>query len=170
MNLINKKIKAFTLLELIVVLILSGVVTLMAYYMLNVTRSYYHKFNEKEQSISTLSKLAMIIDQDFHKANTITGGGSIVSCNFETHEVTYQFLSAYAVRSQSIVQDTFYLTINDMILKRIDERHTTINGMSENDLVQELQLIVGLEDSVFLHFKKVYSASTLFQTQLEKNN
>ena len=162
MNLIDKKLQAFTLLELIAVLILSGIITLMAYYVLDITRSYYHKFQQKENSTSALSRLAMIIDQDFQKAKVITGDNSKVIFYFQTHQITYQFMSSYIVRSQSNVQDTFHLIIHDIALK-------TVSGKNNNkdNPVHELQLVAGSRDSVFFHFNKNYSAETLFGLQLE---
>ena len=162
MSLGDKKLQAFTLLELITVLILSGIVTLMAYSALNIIRSYYHNFREKELSKAEISKLAMIIDQDFQKAKGIVGDESKIILNFQTHEVTYQFMSDYILRVQFNAQDTFHLTTHDLTLKR------TGGKKDKNDnLINELQLVAGNQDSIFFHFNKNYDAATLFRIQLE---
>ena len=161
MSLIGKKLPAFTLLELIAVLILSGIITLMAYHVLGITRSYYHKFQQKEKAISTISQLAMIIDRDFRKAKAIAGDESNIIFDFQTHQVAYRFMSSYIVRNQSNVRDTFHLAVHDIALKRIDREN------NKNNPIGELQLVVGGRDSVFFHFNKNYDAAALFRLQLK---
>ena len=138
-----KKIHAFTLGEMIIVLILSSIVVGLAFSVLSLVQSHMLSIQENYQKNTELSKLEALLYLDFNRYTTITYNPLEQQLNFETplDTVHYQFSEQYISRKK----DTFHIPIA--------RKQFYFNGAFCND---------GPIDAIQLFPKKPFQAQQLF--------
>jgi prepilin-type N-terminal cleavage/methylation domain-containing protein len=161
--LLKYKTRAYTLLELAVVMVLSGILFAMTYQALHFIRSSYSRFSERNSEVVKNKGLFHWLSRDSQKADAMYVSDGEIICDHNSGTVVYKTGVNYLVRHQAGRQDTFKL--NKIVLtcyfqnKLIDTKaptlsdHIEIEGQLEN------------ENIVFGIFKP-YAADELFRLKL----
>ncbi len=105
----NTKIKAFTLSELIVVLILSSIIVGLAFSVLTLVQRHMHGIQENLSTNTTLKKLEQSLWIDFNRFSKISYSNTnneLVLAS-EIDSTSYKFLTQYVVKET----DTFKVAI-----------------------------------------------------------
>ncbi len=157
----NKKIKAFTLIELIVVLLLTSLVITITFYTFQVAKNYYLHFDKKENQVTALIRFNAVLQSDFTKSQYAEGNSKVVTCYFEKKQISYRFMNEYIIREQVGVRDTFYCQASH--LKYFFENAIL---MSDQRVIDEFQFFDD-QAQINYHFKKVYATADLMLNDLK---
>ncbi len=106
-----KKIPAFTLSEMIIVLILSSIVVGLAFSVLNLVQTHMLSIQKNYQKNTSLTNLETILCLDFNQHTNITFNSLEHQLTFISplDTIRYQFSEQYISREK----DTFYIPIAD---------------------------------------------------------
>ncbi len=101
------RVKAFSLVEMLVVLVLSSIVVAIIYVSYSRVQSFYRSVSKKYQTSEDFGALIYTIRKDINASDAVLKTEEGVSCVFREREVSYAFTPSYVVRRQSEVVDTF---------------------------------------------------------------
>ena len=104
----TKRFQAFTLHEMMIVMILSGILLGITYYSLEVMQSYYFLYNKEHSTLNDARTLQSLLQQDFDKSSSIVADDHLILCVGQFVQITYEFKQDYVLRLQLQVIDTFY--------------------------------------------------------------
>ncbi len=105
-NLSKKKLIAFTIQELIIVMVISSVLMSMAYFSYMTIHQYYRIYDHQSKEILELYRLINTLENDLLQSDSINLENNQLSTIGGKLNITYCFESNYAVR-KGIVADTF---------------------------------------------------------------
>ncbi len=105
----NTKIEAFTLSELIVVLILSSIIVGLAFSVLTLVQRHMFSIQENLSNNTTLNKLEQSLWIDFNRYSKITysNNDEILTLSSEIDSISYKFSTNYVLKDK----DTFKIPI-----------------------------------------------------------
>jgi hypothetical protein len=155
------KIKAYTILELIVVMIISTLVIAITYKAYDVVLWQYMQFKNNSDKISKLIILDVLLTRDFSESDyVILREERGIDCVYQEKQIGYYFLQEKIIREDQSSVDTFFIKIENIQYKQ--------NGISTsklNMLVDEIRF-ENLDETVH-HFiyKKVYGADFLMRQE-----
>lgn len=153
------KLKAFTISELVVSMILTGIVISIAVTLLFMVKSQFVTFQEKNKTLYELNLFKTLLNKDFEKAEGIIWDETELSFKGSSTKLTYIFDEEYIVRNQSQLIDTFLLRISDVNTLLLD-----------NNLVVDFSFDIESHNKVYsVHFRKQYAPSTIMN-HLSNNN
>jgi len=135
-SLFNKKIKAFTLAEIIVALVLTVLVCSAAYY----AYSYLWRYTtiRKTTELTEYTRFENIFSADIKRAESVISKSSetIITQNYNLSEVEYKIDLHYLIRKTEVRSDTFFFRTESFFFetfyKHPDLIHT-INMRACND-------------------------------------
>lgn len=150
-----RKLKAFTLLELLVAMAITGLVVSIAGISYNILGKQYYIFKENNTIIAAAFSLNNKLAGDFIEAVSITRqGNELVVKKDGRPEVKYLVNSDRIIRTEA-VSDTFFISARNI-------KSGFINEEKVNGLVDELYFEAKvLGENECFHFKKAYSADAL---------
>lgn len=156
---LNRKVPAFTLMEVTISMLVAAVAIAIAFTAFRIVSGSYSGFTKKQDRVATLTSFDKVLKQDFLKANRILKSEDGLALTLEGGLIKYHFSQAYLVRDQfSLRTDTFKLAVND------------IGFLFENGPVEEGSYVDFLNfkavvdgDVVPLQYHKIYSAQDLFK-------
>jgi prepilin-type N-terminal cleavage/methylation domain-containing protein len=153
--------KAFTLLEVLVVMILSGILLSLTLLALRIIWSQYIKASRHTEETAALNRLTHRMERDFEQADRITRQPSGLSFHRQNQQVLYEPAEDYWLRIQDEVTDTFYLPPRQLqcfyLKKQLLPAQTLLD-----ELIFETEF---REEKLIFHFIKHYDAQTLMQTE-----
>ena len=153
------KLKAFTLLELLVAMAITGIVVSIAGLVFNVMGKQFNSYKETSEDIASAYLLNNLLQSDFFNAATIyRSEDELIAANRE-YAVKYKFMQSYILRTAGERSDTFFIEAGD-----IESRF--MNDPAEEGLIDELyfESYVHREPEIF-HFTKQYSPSELINRE-----
>lgn len=161
-HLFIKKIRAFTILELSVVMAISGIVFAISYSAYNIINRQYSEFKDASEKIMDVSTLNAVLTKDFFEAKEIRKNGKELLIKLMGgSEVIYRFESDALIRKVNDVNDTFENSGN-VKTSFFGKEQTENNG-----LIDEFYCEMG--DKAFpLHIKKYYAADILIELNENK--
>lgn len=149
-----KQLKAFTLIEMLVVLVLSALVFGIASSAWLYFEQLSNKINDNQSYLFGYNKFDYLIKNDINSAKTISGTEASLFFEKSEQEIYYQFLDTTIIR----IQGEFSDTINIHYKKRY-----YFAGYS-NDLIQKIDFIFELYDnSISKSYTKWYDNKTLLE-------
>jgi prepilin-type N-terminal cleavage/methylation domain-containing protein len=157
------KTRAYTLLELAVVMVLSGILFAMTYQALHFIQSSYSNFSQRSSQVVKNKGLFHWLNRDARRADAVYVSDGEIICHHQLNTVVYKTGPSYIVRQQAGRNDTFKLK-NIVVTfhfenKVIDPKtpmladHIQIEGQLENE-------------NVILGIFKSYAADELFRQKL----
>lgn len=154
-----KKLKAFTLVELLVTMLISSIVIGICYTSYQIVSKQFNDYkalNEKTVEVMLLNEL---IEKDFLQADSVMKDNMNVVCFNNNNQITYNFNNNRILRKQTEVQDTFFIQSENVQLKFDDK-------IAENyqSLIDELSFeakVIG-EQEHFI-YRKTYAADVLIR-------
>jgi len=152
------KLKAFTVIEMIVALILVAIVVSIAFAALSLTNKQLYSFQRRSSTMSDYRLLQNALSQDIRHAERVTGQARTLRCTKDRWQVLYTFEDSVIIR-----QDTALST--DSFFFKVDAVFMGFEGalqQEEGGLIDEIRLFLKQKKEAFIvHQRKSYDAGTL---------
>lgn len=143
------KLKAFSFLEIMVAIIISGMVISTVYTAYVFTYKQFFKFTSIKAEIRNYFEFSQVFNTDFEKAKAIIKiDEQEVEMQWLNNRVAYEFDENFILRTVDVHVDTFFLINSDLEFKLIDES-------KEDGLIDYLRITVKDQP---LSFYKNYGA------------
>lgn len=154
----NWKIKAFTILELVLAMLLAAIVIAMAYSAYSIFTKVYKNYSLNVDRNTELLLLRKVLNTDFDTSGSITVKGNriVFGRKDEADTIAYEIYPQFMVRV-SVVPDTFYL--KDLIVVGSFENQQRVNGRLDQLTFHFQQADVPFVWSV----NKLYTSAELFR-------
>lgn len=150
-----KKISAFTLLELSVVMVITGLVFAIAFSAYIIINKQYAEFSNSNEKIVDVSTVYAVLINDFAEAREIRKSGKkVVLTRADNSQIFYLFESNALIREINNLEDRF---------ENISNEKFSFLGLEQNEtngLVDELYCEIE-KDAFPLHIRKYYAADVL---------
>jgi len=151
-----KQLKAFTIIEMLVVLVLSAVVFGIAASAWLYFEKLENKINTSQSYLLAFNKFDYLIKNDVNNANEINGNETDLyfDINNQHQKIHYQFFDTSIVRNQEDISDTLniYYTKKYQFAKK------------SNDLISKIDIVFKLyNDSIPKSYIKWYDNKTLLE-------
>lgn len=163
----NKRVKAFTIMEVTVAMLLTAIVIAITYTVYSIVARSYGEYGTKNNNRAVLIRLDELLRKDFEKAETINKTETGLTCSKRDGMVTYEFRPDGVVRSSGIT-DTFKVSIAavDLLFEHALVGARALSG--EDTRIDELRLDILFEkNNIDYSYHKQYSSENLIQ---RKNN
>jgi prepilin-type N-terminal cleavage/methylation domain-containing protein len=159
-----KKIKAYSLVELMVVMVIGTITIAVAYqgYLL-----FYQQFLSFKTVVNHNAELSLfdaLLDSDIKDSKEVKKRASGIVCRYKEREVLYNWSDNYVTRKQELVTDTFYFKISNLKLM------FNSKDAQDNELIDELSFEkndIKEEVTPFI-YKKWYGADVLINSEIKK--
>jgi hypothetical protein len=156
-------VRAFTIMEVTVAMLLTGLVIAITYAMYGIVAKSYSGFGAKNSSVAVVLDLDHVLRRDFERADTILKDSAGISIKIAGEVIKYGFYPEFITR-QSSKMDTFKVQTQDWITGFANVPLEELQANSEMNRVDELQFIVVFNnDTIPYHFHKVYSSVNLIK-------
>ncbi|MDQ3109895.1 MAG: type II secretion system GspH family protein [Bacteroidota bacterium] len=157
----HNRIKAFTLLELLVGMILSGIVLTATFTAYRIITRQYESYNGKSAAITEVSFLVSQLQADFENAATlIYNSENRISLQSESRVLEYRFREKYVLRNDLLRVDTFFVAVSGIETFMKSEKEE-----SENSVIDELHIVMNLEGK---KETKIYRKEINPKSEIEK--
>lgn len=159
-----KKIKAFTILELSVVMVISGIVFGIAFSAYNIILKQFQEYKNGNEKIMEISTVSAVLNKDFSEADEIRnsqGGLNVIAR--EGSQIIYRFEDGGLLRKANQTEDRFENISNVKITFR------GIDVPENNGLVDEVYFELWKE-TFSLQLKKYYAADKLIENNKDTDN
>lgn len=158
----KSRLKSFTLIEVMTVMLLSSIVistAMLSYDLINRQFVSYSKMNEK---LLQAVKLNTLLNVDFFKAQYIRfSNEEIQFIQQEQNGISYQFQTDYITRTMGDAVDTFFISVQNMEAMMLKEKVE-----QGEKLIDELSFEVVSENEIKkIHFQKKYGADMLMSME-----
>lgn len=159
-----KRLKAFTLMELLVAMLISTIVVGISYQAYHIVYQQYMSYRKNNQLINNVFMLHTALQTDFMNAKFVNKKeDAVVMKDKDGNKIIYFFDQNYILRNVNEMQDTFFVSANDMHLKFISEDQKATEGII--DEFYFTSLVAGEEEH--FHFSKTYAADVLMEAEKE---
>jgi prepilin-type N-terminal cleavage/methylation domain-containing protein len=161
---LNKRIRAFTLIELVVAMLISSIVVIVAFTGYEIIAGQYVDYRKKSDEITKSFLLNSLLAKDFLNSELIllNPNGDILFKFNNAPEVDYQFKEAYIIRIfANSLQDTFFIPSQN-IVKRFQGDSLTGNQALIDNLSFSAKV---LDEKVYYQFGKEYGAGILMEAE-----
>jgi prepilin-type N-terminal cleavage/methylation domain-containing protein len=154
------RIKAFTIIEMIVSLMISGIVIGIIYYGFELFKKQFNQYNKRTESNRSFVLLKRALNQDFESSEVLIGSNRHVifySDGMTTKRAFYDLHNDFMVRNGPLENDTFHLQCRIHLIKYSP---IVLNA------VREITFQIKLDDEyIDCVFNKNYSARDLMDCQ-----
>lgn len=158
------KLKAFTILELVIALAIMSVVATIAYTVAESSQLQFHSYKNGQSSLAQVAQLNSLLHQDADRCIRVNKSRNGVTFFKPTDTTSYAFEDDLIVRIQSGQADTFAIPQNDFA--------AFFNGEAQllpGALVDHIQFIGYLDESAFpMAAHKHYDARLLLENELKE--
>jgi prepilin-type N-terminal cleavage/methylation domain-containing protein len=154
----NKKLKAFTLMELIVGLIISSVVIAMAATGFRIVQMQFVEYKKANTKVLQLSTLEFLLCKDAEECSRLEKlDDNSFAARFASKEIIYKVADASILRTQGYLTDTFNIG-----LRKMEISFSNKPVLAEKGLIDMVGLKMGtVEGPQSCYITKLYSAKTL---------
>ena len=152
-----QKIKAFTLLEVTVAMLLSAICIGICYTAFTLMNQYYGELKNRKDSIGNQLLINQLVSSDFDRAFKIEKLDSNINCSCDSGTISYKFSNSYVTRNQyGLKTDTLRIGVRDLTISYQD-------SLLADSLIKEIILTCQQKNKfVTMHFFKEYSSVNLF--------
>lgn len=154
-----KRISAFTLMEVIIVMIISMIVVSLTYKTLDIVSMQYRQFSKSRKHIYELSLLETLLTKDFANSEYLKRMNDGVMCKYRDKNVVYTFNDGFIVRSEGTITDTF-----NIMPREIKYYFSDKEVKNTNSYIDKVAFVYVQEGSKFFIYKKVYAADFFLNT------
>lgn len=160
------KIKAFTLVELAVVMLISIILFGIAYFSWQIIEQRFISYTDSSIELENIATFKLQIEQDFKKSTQIIAGpnskGILVRCENDSTRIEYLFTIENILRTQATRVDTFKIISNNLKMYLLNEEILKLPA-----IIDEITFSATYNNEL-LHFNssKKYSASDLLDAGL----
>jgi prepilin-type N-terminal cleavage/methylation domain-containing protein len=145
------KLRAFTIMELVVVMVISGIVTGIAFFGYSVSSIYFRRFHDSALSITRVSLLHSTLENDFREAVMIRQPqANTIVLTKKNETVSYSFSEGGVVRENPGSKEVFPLRLSAVSI--------LFEGLPAAGFLDEVYFET---DHGPFHFSKLYSSEEL---------
>jgi len=151
------KTKAFTVIELTVVMILSSIVISITYLSFDILQKQYRDYRESNDKIAMISKLNSLLHTDFNNSEIIIKTDAGILTNYRTKQINYEFDFGFILRKEGEITDTFFVKVDEL------NTHYLKQGQLESErIIDELTFETKINNKMrVFHYRKIYGADIL---------
>lgn len=158
------KLKSFTIVEAIVVLILSALVISISYTAISIISERIHKFKEFIQESEAITSAEKVLINDITTAKYIVRSPEGFKCIYNEHIVKYDFSSNNIIRTGS-VSDVFNLEVEGF-----NTFYKGLENFVPGSILDQVSINIIIDNSPFeLVFVKQYGSDILMNEKLILN-
>lgn len=157
------KLKAFTLMELLVGMIISSIVIAFAYSAYSLIYKQYVSYRSVKSKVIETMQLHTVMSNDFNNSEYSTFDSNKLKLNTTNNTLTYNFIDSLIIRIDNELSDTFKLVARTIQVKPV------FNDVISNDtLINNIQFDVFVFDNTeHFTFTKKYTAQTLMNYEMQ---
>ncbi len=145
------KVKAFSFLEVLVSIIISGIVISTVYSVYVFTYKQYFKYSAIKTNMRNYVEFTSTLNTDFENAKKVLKNSDYeIEMQLSEKTINYQFNTDYVLRTVNLKSDTFLFAVDYMQI-------TLLNELKNEPLITYLKL--GVKDNVLVFYKD-YGAIT----------
>jgi prepilin-type N-terminal cleavage/methylation domain-containing protein len=152
------KIKAFTLMEVTVAMLISAICITVCYTAYSIIANYYSSFQLKNQAADHVLSLKQVMEIDFLKSNCLLKTEDGIELLQDSTAIQYTFTNSTVLRKLGVLHtDTFKVQYSNL------KTYFETNEIVETDTIDRVNFTVLLnQTSVPIQINKYYSAKDLF--------
>jgi len=164
------RIKAFTIMEVTVVMLIASVVIGMAYTVYSIVVQSHGAFKTKNDNLAVVVRLDELFKKDFAHANMILKDEKGIIFKNQEQLVSYQIEPSYIVRTAGII-DTFKVSTQQLITTFEEQPVTDVSTEEEQNRIDDIELTLLFEnEKIPYHYHKQYSSVNLIQRKANAIN
>jgi Tfp pilus assembly protein PilE len=159
----QQKVKAFTILEVTITMLITGLLIAITYTSYSVIVKSYHSFTVKNEEMAVLVTLDHLLKRDFQQAEVISKDqdGIVLTSNDKT--IKYNFKSDYIVRTAAGT-DTFKVQTQEVNTVFENVPLNEVQETEEQNRIDELAFTLTFKnEKIPYHYHKLYSSVNLIQ-------
>lgn len=157
----NKRIPAFTIIEVTIAMLLSALVIGIAYTVFSIVTRSYHSYQEKHQAMAAVLRLDELLQKDFLRAEIILKDTDGIAFKKENQVIKYHFDKGYVLRTGTTI-DTLKVQADSITTSFENGRIGSVNNVPEQNRLDQLDMIVMLQkEKIPYYYHKVYSSVNL---------
>ena len=158
---LHKRLKAFTLLELLVGMILSGIVLTATFTAYRIITRQYETYRDKSKSITEVSFFVSQLQFDFADATTITRNSeNEILLQSDNKILEYRFSEKYVLRNDLSRVDTFNVSVSGIETFLKSEK-----TVLENSDIDQLHIMMNFEGK---KEEKIYVRTNNPKSEIDK--
>ena len=128
------RLNAFSILEVLVAIVISGIVVSTAYSVYIYSGKQFFKFRAVKAETTNYFEFTSTITRDFESAKKVVQKSDYeMEMQLANQNINYQFESTYILRTINLQIDTFFFTVENM-------EYNTLNKLSNEPVVDYLKL------------------------------
>lgn len=156
---INKKIHAFTLIEVVIAMLIAVIAITITYTAYQIINGTYQGYIKKQHNLSAYTVADKLLKRDFLLSRHLTKNGSQLQIESDAGIINYEFKEDFITRESLPLQvDTFFVPVKAVTFSF--EKMPAEDGTA----VDEISIEAVLEGQhISLVYKKIYSAQDLFK-------
>lgn len=159
----NHKIKAFTLLEVAITMLISAVLLGITYTSYSIVVKSYRSFTAKNDNIAVLIGLDHVLRRDFAKATVVIKDTDGIELQSDQQSIKYTFNPDFIIRSTTR-QDTFKVQTQDILTSFENTPLNNVQDTPEQNRLDELSFTLLFQnEKIPYHYRKLYSSENLIQ-------
>lgn len=148
------KIKAFTLFELLIGMVISSIVIASSYFVYDLIYKQFIDYKEVRLNLVNFASLQTELENNFYHSKSIKMNDKELSFVFDNKTIYFEFLDSIIIRKDSQVLDTFRISVENFEFVE-----------NQEGLVSSIQFNSRLFDKNFdVYFNKKYCAEELINS------
>ena len=159
-NIFRARLKAFSLIELLVALVIGGIVIGIACKMYLIANQQFRQYKKGTEKTAQEVVLKGLLHTDFFQSiSVIRKSENSIEAEFSDKTINYQWSPDFVVRTDNSIKDTFFIPVDSVRMKFQN------NQQDQSDELVDQLVIVSKEaeqEQEFCFFKE-YSADVLMQ-------
>jgi Tfp pilus assembly protein PilE len=163
----SHKVKAYTILELAITMLLSALVISIAYTAYRMVNQSYLSFTIKNNHSADLMRLDNLLKKDFFRADQITCDSAGILCHLKDHSVCYIFTRDFIIRKAGLT-DTFKFKVENITPWYSSQQLQEALSESTGHYVDALDFnLIFRDEKVPFTYHKCYSSTELINANVE---
>jgi prepilin-type N-terminal cleavage/methylation domain-containing protein len=155
----NNKVKAFTLMEITVTMLIAALVISIAYSAYLLVGKSFLSYTVKQDEMADVISLERLIKKDLDRAGIIRKAERGISLRDTNGSISYQFLQDRVIR-QALMSDTFKVRTENVTV--YFEQHA-ISSNETDAVIDEIAFdVLFRQDILPFRYHKTYSSAELF--------
>ncbi|BAU54907.1 PulJ/GspJ family protein [Mucilaginibacter gotjawali] len=157
----NKRVKAFTIMEVTITMLVAALVMGITYSAYSIIIKSYGAFNKKNQDMAVLVRLDEWLKKDFSRADIILKDTAGIALNSADRHIKYRFDPEFIVRTE-IRADTFKVKTDSLVTAFEGLPVNEFGPTDEQTRLDDLDLVILFQgEKIPYHYHKQYSSVNL---------
>jgi len=167
---INKRIPAFTIMEVTIAMLLSAIVIGVCYTVFSIVTHSYHGYQLKHEGTASVLRLDELLQKDFERAEIVLKDTGGIALKNGARLIKYRFNTEYVLRV-GITTDTFKVKTDSIVTTFEKKEVSTIDTDLESNRIDQLDIMITVEkETIPYYYHKLYSSVNLINRKLDAIN